>query len=289
MSMSNLAVTYFALGWHSEALQLAEQTLERRRKILGFAHPDALLSQQWLNYFHTQSDTQKRRSSLAVHTLSCPHRLPQKLSIDLSPVPDWASMLSNTEGNPQQTLQPAPPTSENDSHQRSHIRQTVVNQQDAPRQKTNVPSITVPTLLPSKHLHRPHSHPCSEKIAPLDPKVSPIPLCPGRPQAHALELSVVSPSHPDGTRWVHGLNGQPQLKTLGHYLHVHCTQPRLEMSGFPSTTDSIPPSAQYLRTSHPHSRSLSEKSMGLAGCVMSEDDLGSRLVVLLFISSHLTD
>ena len=38
--MSNLASTYYALGRHADALAMAEQVLEFRRRVLPANHPD---------------------------------------------------------------------------------------------------------------------------------------------------------------------------------------------------------------------------------------------------------
>ncbi|KAH8833141.1 hypothetical protein DL96DRAFT_1584901, partial [Flagelloscypha sp. PMI_526] len=46
--MSNLAVTYSHLARHAEALQLKEEVLELRRRILGSEHPFTLLSMNTL-------------------------------------------------------------------------------------------------------------------------------------------------------------------------------------------------------------------------------------------------
>ena len=39
-AMNNLALTYRALGWHQDALELLEKTLEDRRRVLPENHPD---------------------------------------------------------------------------------------------------------------------------------------------------------------------------------------------------------------------------------------------------------
>ncbi len=43
-SMSNLASTYWSMGWHKEALQLEEETLAIRKESLGEKHPKTLAS-----------------------------------------------------------------------------------------------------------------------------------------------------------------------------------------------------------------------------------------------------
>ena len=42
--MNNLAVSYVNIGSIAKALDLGEETLERRRKVLGAGHPDTLMS-----------------------------------------------------------------------------------------------------------------------------------------------------------------------------------------------------------------------------------------------------
>jgi Tetratricopeptide repeat len=63
--MNNLAVSYSNLGQMKEAAQLHEETLEIRRRALGFEHPDTLwstnnLAMSYSNLGRTTEATQLR-------------------------------------------------------------------------------------------------------------------------------------------------------------------------------------------------------------------------------------
>ncbi len=50
--MSNLAVTYFDLGRHADALAMGEQVVELRRRVLPANHPDIGEGCAWRDGLH---------------------------------------------------------------------------------------------------------------------------------------------------------------------------------------------------------------------------------------------
>ena len=53
--MNNLAVAYFALGRHQDALELQEKTLKFRSRVLPENHPDIGISYLNLSYSYRQA------------------------------------------------------------------------------------------------------------------------------------------------------------------------------------------------------------------------------------------
>jgi hypothetical protein len=50
--MNNLAVTYYALGRHADALAMGEQVLEFQRRVLPANHPDIGEGCAWRDGLH---------------------------------------------------------------------------------------------------------------------------------------------------------------------------------------------------------------------------------------------